>query len=222
MDEHQDAHQDEQIAPLPAGTTAPDFTLPQTSAIRIALRGLLGQPVVLVFYPIDWEPLSRDQLVLYQKFAHEFARLGARLLGISVDSVYCHAAFAREAQLRFPLLADFQPRGGVARRYGVYRDGQGVSARALFVLDRQGRIRFGHAYPDFLNPGVDDLLTTLEALAAEDVEGAKRANAISHAEDSERAKPPEDVHPGGQPRAGVPPPGSAEARETPGDGNGAG
>src|SRR5262249_10354072 len=58
--------------------------------------------------------------VLYQKFADEFARLGAQLLGISVDSVCCHAAFAREARLRFPLLADFQPRGRVARLYGVY------------------------------------------------------------------------------------------------------
>ena len=167
MDPHQDAHHDWQIAPLPIGTPAPGFMLPQTHSTRIALHSLLGQPVVLVFYPLDWEPLSRDQLVLYQKFADEFARLGARLLGISVDSVYCHAAFAREAQFHFPLLSDFQPRGEVARQYGVYRDEQGVSARALFVLDRQGRTRFSHAYPDFLNPGVDDLLTTLEALTTE-------------------------------------------------------
>jgi peroxiredoxin len=167
MDRNQNAQQDRQVEPLPVGTTAPDFTLPQTPSTRIALHGLFGQSVVLVFYPIDWEPLSREQLVLYQKFADEFAQLGARLLGISVDSVYCHAAFAREAQLRFPLLADFQPRGGVARRYGVYRDGQGMSARALFVLDAQRVIRFSKAYPDALNPGVDELLTTLEQLVAE-------------------------------------------------------
>ncbi len=204
MDPHQDAHQDRQVAPLPVGMRAPDFALPQTPSTRIALHSLLGQPIVLVFYPLDWEPLSRDQLVLYQKFADEFARLGARLLGISVDSVYCHVAFAREAQLHFPLLADSQPRGRVARLYGVYREGQGMSARALFVVDRQGRIRFSHAYPDFLNPGVDDLLTTLEALAAEDAEFTG------------------DVPSSGQPRADVPPPGSAEARETPGDGNGTG
>jgi peroxiredoxin len=166
MDRNQNAQQERQVAPLPAGTPAPDFMLPLTDSTRFALHSLLGQPVVLVFYPLDWEPVSRDQLVLYQTFADEFARHGARLLGISVDSVHCHAAFAREAQLRFPLLADFQPHGDVARQYGVYRDGPGVSARALFVLDRQGRIRFSHAYPDFLNPGVDDVLTTLEALAA--------------------------------------------------------
>lgn len=167
MDPHEDSHQDRQVVPVSVGTLAPDFTLPQTTSIRIALHNLLGNPVVLVFYPLDWEPVSHDQLVLYQKFADEFARLGARLLGISVDSVYCHAALAREAQLRFPLVADFQPRGQVARVYGVYREGQGMSARALFVLDRQGRIRFSRAYPDFLNPGVDGLLTILEALAYE-------------------------------------------------------
>jgi peroxiredoxin len=172
MDRNQNAQQERQVAPLPVGTQAPDFTLPQTPSSRLALHSLLGQPIVLVFYPLDWEPLSRDQLVLYQKFADEFARLGAQLLGISVDGVYCHAAFARDAQLHFPLLADFQPRGWVAQHYGVYRDDQGISARALFVLDRQGLIRFSQTYPDFLNPGVDDLLTTLEALAVEETEQA--------------------------------------------------
>lgn len=177
-----------QVAPLLVGTLAPDFALPRTHSTRVALHSLLGQPVVLVFYPMDWEPLSRDQLVLYQRFADEFARLGAQLLGISVDSVYCHAAFAHEAQLRFPLLADFQPRGQVARQYGVYRADQGMSARALFVLDQQGRIRFSHAYPDFLNPGVDDLLTTLETLAAEDAEEAKCPHEFDHAKANERAE----------------------------------
>jgi peroxiredoxin len=176
MDAHLNAQKDRQVAPLPVGTLAPDFTLSQSPSSRVALHSLQGQPVVLVFYPVDWESLSRDQLVLYQKFAVEFARLGARLLGISVDSVYCHAAFAREAQLRFPLLADFHPRGEVARRYGVYRDGQGVCARALVVLDRRGTVRFSHAYPDFFNPGVDDVLTTLEALASENEHGDELTN----------------------------------------------
>ena len=170
MDLHEDAHQDRQVVPVSVGTLAPDFALPQTTSIRIALHSLPGNPVVLVFYPMDWEPVSREQLVLYQKFADEIARLDARLLGISADSVYCHAAFAREAQLRFPLLADFQPRGQVARVYGVYREGQGVSARALFVLDRRHVIRLSKVYPDALNPGVDEVLTSLETLATTDAE----------------------------------------------------
>ena len=163
-----DVRLDGRIAPLPIGTLAPDFTLPQTVRASVVLRSLLGQPVILMFYPMDWEPVSREQLVLYQVYGDAFARLGASVLAVSVDHVHCHAAFARDAQLSFPLLADFQPRGAVAQRYGVYREAPGVSARALFVLDRQGIIRFSRAYPDGLNPGVNDLLTTLEAMAAED------------------------------------------------------
>jgi peroxiredoxin len=173
LDRHQNAYQAQPVAPLSIGAQSPDFTLPHTPSARIALRRFLGQPVILVFYPLDWEAVSRDQLVLYQKFAPEFELLGARLLGISVDSAYCHAAFARDALLHFPLLADFHPHGQVARRFGGYRDKQGMSARALFVLDRRGKIRFSRAYPDFLNPGVDEALSTLESLAAESGEGER-------------------------------------------------
>jgi peroxiredoxin len=83
-----------------------------------------------VFDPLDWEPVSREQLALYQAHAAAFDRLGARLVGISIDHVHSHAAFARDAQLRFPLLADFQPRGAVARRHGAFRDARGVSAHS--------------------------------------------------------------------------------------------
>ncbi|MGZ3581514.1 MAG: redoxin domain-containing protein [Ktedonobacterales bacterium] len=167
-------HLNGQIVPLSSGLPAPDFTLPQTGHASIALRAVSGHPVVLVFYPFDWELVSREQLTLYQDFADEFDRLGARLLGISVDHVYSHEAFARTTQISFPLLADFQPRGATARRYGVYRQADGVCARALFVLDSQHVVRFSKAYPDALNPGVGELLTTLEAIAQDDkrVEGS--------------------------------------------------
>jgi peroxiredoxin len=156
------------LAPLPVGTRAPDFSLPHTPHAQVALHGLRGTPIVVVFYPLDWEPVSREQLRLYQDYSDDFARFGAQMLGISTDHVYSHDAFARDAQLRFPLLADFQPRGQVARHYGVFREAHGVSARALFVLDSQRVIRFSKAYPDLLNPGVDELLTTLETLASAD------------------------------------------------------
>ncbi len=168
---------DELLAPLPAGARAPDFVLPQVisatqtqrPSARLRLRRVGHcQALVLVFYPMDWEPVSREQLTLYQGYSGAFRRLGARLLGISSDHVYSHEAFARDAQLHFPLLADFSPRGQVARQYGVWREEQDVSARALFVLDRRCVVRFSKVYPDQLNPGVDELLTTLEALAAGD------------------------------------------------------
>ena len=153
-----------QLMPLAAGTVAPNFTLQHALQTHLSLSSLRGNPVILVFYPSDWEPVSREQLTLYQEYAGEFARYGASLIGISVDQTWSHAAFSADAQLDFPLLADFQPRGAVARMYGVYRLREGVSARALFVLDRAGIIRFSQVYPDQLDPGVDGILTTLEAL----------------------------------------------------------
>jgi len=155
---------DDEVVPLRATTVAPAFTLARSPHARLALNSLRDRPVVLVFYPMDWEPVSREELTLYEDYATDFARLGAQVVGISVDHAYSHEAFARTARLRFPLLADFQPRGAVARRYGVYHPRLGVSARALFVLDGRRIIRFSAAYPDLLNPGVDDVLTTLEAL----------------------------------------------------------
>jgi peroxiredoxin len=155
------------IAPLAPGTVAPDLSLPHTPRVRLALHELRGQPVVLAFYPMDWEPVSREQLTLYEAYAPAFDRLGAGLLGISVDHVHSHQTFVLDAKLHFPLLADVQPRGAVARQYGVFREAEGVSACAIFVLDARCVIHFSKAYPEALNPGVDGLLTTLEQLAAE-------------------------------------------------------
>jgi peroxiredoxin len=154
-------------AALPAGTAAPEFTLSSTPDETVSLRALRGHPVILAFYPADWSPVCGDQMALYNEVLPEFERHGARLLGISVDGVWCHAAFARERKLRFPLLADFEPKGSVARRYGAYRDGDGVTERALFVIDRDGIIRWSHVSPLGVNPGADGILRALEALAGE-------------------------------------------------------
>lgn len=150
------------------GAVAPDFALPRTPFARLSLRSLRGRRLVLVFYPLDWEPVSREQLTLYETYTNKFTRLGASLLGISVDHAWSHIALAHDARITFPLLADFQPRGAVARAYGAYRVRQGVSARALFIVDRVGIIRFGQHYPDLVNPGVDGILTALEAIAHTD------------------------------------------------------
>jgi peroxiredoxin len=151
---------------LPLSEAAPNFTLAYTPSARLTLRDLRGRRVVIVFYPYDWEAVTREQLTLYQQQASDFARLDARLLGISADHVWSHMAFAHDARIQFPLLADVQPRGAVARAYGVYRSGVEASARSLFVLDRQGVIRMRKVYPDQLNPGAHGVLRALEALAA--------------------------------------------------------
>ena len=123
---------------LPAGTAAPDFSLPSTPDQKVALSEFRGRPVILAFYPADWSPVCGDQMALYNEVRGEFARFGAQLLGVSVDGAWSHAAFAKDRRLHFPLLADFEPKGEIARRYGVYRAGDGFSERALFVIDGDG------------------------------------------------------------------------------------
>ena len=148
---------------LLAGTTAPAFSLRTTPDQSVALANFQGRPVILAFYPADWSPVCGDQLTLYNELLPEFDRFGAALLGISVDGVWCHLAFARDRKLRFPLLADFEPKGAVARAYQAYDEKAGTCARALFVLDGSGVIRWSYVSPSGINPGADGILRALEA-----------------------------------------------------------
>ena len=151
--------------PLMPGAPAPDFALARSPEETLSLRDLRGRPVVLVFYPADWSPVCGDQLNQYDDLLPELQRFDAALLGISVDGVWSHAAFARERKLRFPLLSDFEPKGEVARAYGVYRERDGVSERALFVVDAEGTVAWSHVSPIHLNPGPDGIVAALESLA---------------------------------------------------------
>lgn len=150
---------------LAPGTRAPDFTLHSTPDQTVSLRELRGRPVVLAFYPADWSPVCGDELALFNEVLPELHRSGAAVLGVSVDGVWCHAAFARERKLHFPLLADFEPKGAVAREYGAYRHQDGVAERALFVLDGDGVIQWSYLSPVGVNPGVDGVLEALESLS---------------------------------------------------------
>ena len=150
--------------PLAVGTPAPDFTLAVTPDQRVALSELRGRPVILAFYPADWSPVCGDQMALYNQVLPEFHRHGAELLGISVDGVWCHRAFAEDRHLHFPLLSDFEPKGGVARTYGVYRAQDGTTERALYVIDAEGVIRWSYVSPVGVNPGAEGILRALEGL----------------------------------------------------------
>lgn len=152
---------------LPVGIQAPDFTLHSTPDQKLTLSDFRGRPVVLVFYPADWSPVCGDQVALYNEMHGEFAESNAQLLGISVDGAWCHLAFAKDRHLHFPLLADFEPKGEVSKKYGAYHDAQGESARALFVIDASGVIRWNYLSPDGVNPGADGILKALEALTSE-------------------------------------------------------
>jgi peroxiredoxin len=159
-----DAHH---APPLPPGSAAPDFELPATPDQRVSLVDFRGQPVILAFYPADWSPVCSDQMSLYQEVLPEFERFHAALLGISVDGIWCHLAFAKARHLHFPLLADFEPKGTVARAYQVYRASDGTSERALHVIDAEGIIRWSYVSPVGVNPGADGILRALENLGKE-------------------------------------------------------
>ncbi len=154
---------------LSPGTKAPDFTLKKSPDQTLSLSQLRGQPVVLVFYPADWSPVCGDELALFNEVLPEFARFGAQLVGISVDGVWCHEAYAKSRNLAFPLLADFEPKGEVSRKYGAYRPQDGFSERALFVLDGEGVIRWSYLSEVGTNPGADGVLAALEEAAAQKV-----------------------------------------------------
>jgi peroxiredoxin (alkyl hydroperoxide reductase subunit C) len=152
--------------PLAPGTQAPDFQLDGGAAGATSLTDFRGRPVILVFYPGDWSPVCSDQLALYQELQSEFDEFDAQLVGISVDSIWCHLAFAENRHLQFPLLADFEPKGEVSRQYQSYRAADGTSERALYVLDGDGVIRWSYISPVDVNPGADGILRALEELAA--------------------------------------------------------
>jgi peroxiredoxin len=150
--------------PLPAGTKLPDFALPVSPDRKMSLADLRGRPAILAFYPADWSPVCGDQMALYNEVLPEFEQYGAQLVGISVDGPWCHRAYAKASNLRFPLLSDFEPKGAFARRCGVYRQGDGTTERALFVLDGDGTIRWSYVSPVNVNPGADGILEALEKL----------------------------------------------------------
>jgi peroxiredoxin len=150
--------------PLKPGKPAPDFSLHTTPDQCVSVSDFRGQPLILAFYPADWSPVCGDQMTLYNELLAEFRKFNAALLGISVDGVWCHLAFAKDRKLKFPLLSDFESKGDIARRYGVYRLPDGVAERALFVIDNKGTIRWSYVSPIGVNPGADGILNALDDL----------------------------------------------------------
>jgi peroxiredoxin len=149
------------------GQAAPPFELHSTPDQTVSLADFLGRPVVLVFYPADWSPVCGDQIGVYNEMAAEFQEYHAQILGISVDGVWCHRAFGETRHIHFPLLADFEPKGEVSRRYGAYRQKDGFSERALVVVDAQGIVRWSYLSPIGVNPGADGIFAALDELTPE-------------------------------------------------------
>ena len=149
---------------LGPGQMAPDFVLPAGPSRQVRMSDFLGKPVVLVFYPADWSPVCGDQLAFYNEIFDEFDHFGAKLLAISVDGAWCHEAYRTQRNLDITLLSDFEPKGAVARQYGVYRAKDGFSERAIFVVDSKGVIRWSYLSPIGINPGADGIIAALEEI----------------------------------------------------------
>jgi peroxiredoxin len=149
---------------LAKGDQAPNFELFTSPDQKIRLHDLKGKNVILAFYPADWSPVCGDQISLYNEMLKYFRKYNAELLGISVDGKWCHTAYTKDRNLHFPLLADFEPKGEVAKQYGVYDNKEGQCERALFVIDANGLIAWSYLSPRSVNPGADGILAALEKL----------------------------------------------------------
>ena len=154
---------------LKIGTVAPEFSLPTTPDQKVSLSEFRGKNVVLVFYPADWSPVCGDQLALYNEIFPMLKKQNTEILGISVDGIWCHLAFEKDRKYKFPLLSDFEPKGHVAKTYGAYREKEGVTERALYVIDGEGIIRWNYLSPVGVNPGADGILDALETLSAKQI-----------------------------------------------------
>lgn len=152
---------------LQKGTTAPDFELNSTPDQKLTLSDLRGKKVILAFYPADWSPVCSDEMALYNETLKIFHQYHAEVLGISVDSKWCHLAFAKHRNIHFPLLADFEPKGKVSKEYGAYNDKEGTSLRALFIIDESGAIAWSYLSPEGINPGAECILDELDKMNTE-------------------------------------------------------
>jgi peroxiredoxin len=156
---------------LPPDTRAPELGMPATpDGRRITLADVQGSPAVLIFYPGDFTPVCTSELGLFNELMPVFGQFGAKVFGISCDSLWSHIAFAKELHIQVPLLSDFHPKGEVSRRYNVYREDVGICERALYVIDDKGVIYWSHVSPIELNPGADDVIDALERLTGKQME----------------------------------------------------
>ena len=149
---------------IEAGSKAPDFSLPDHDGNQVSLSDFAGRKLVLVFYPLDFSPVCSDQLSIYQEVLGEIESQGATLVGISVDSTYCHHAFRKHRNLTMTLLSDFNPKGEVSRAYGAWIDSVDHGNRSLVLIDEESIVRWSHASPTPLEiPGANLIFDALAA-----------------------------------------------------------
>ncbi len=147
------------------GAAAPDFTLKDQNQQDVSLSSFRGKKrVVIIFYPLDWSPVCTKEHACFVNDVARFDKLDAQVLGLSVDSVWSHKAYAEKMGIHYPLLADFQPRGAVAQKYGVFLEDKGITGRAISIIDREGKLAWHKNYEIPVVPGVDEVAKALEGV----------------------------------------------------------
>jgi peroxiredoxin len=149
---------------IEAGTKAPDFALRDQDGNEVKLSDFSGRKLLLVFYPLDFSPVCTDQLSLYQEVLGEIEAKGASVVGVSVDSAFCHHAFREHLNLTMPLLADFHPKGEMSSAYGAYREDRGATNRSLVLVDEDGMVEWSFASPSTAEiPGANLIFDALSS-----------------------------------------------------------
>lgn len=147
---------------IAVGQAAPEFTLKDQSMGEVKLADFRGKKnVVLMFYPLDWSPVCTNEHACMVNDMKKFETLDAQVLGLSVDSAWSHKAYAEKMGIKYPLLADFNPRGAVAEQFGVYLADKGITGRAIAIVDKTGKIAWFKNYDIPVVPDIDEVAKAL-------------------------------------------------------------
>jgi peroxiredoxin len=156
---------EEHIVALTVGQTAPDFTLKDQNQKEVKLSDFAGKKrVVLMFYPLDWSPTCTQEHACFVNDMKNFDTLEAEVLGVSVDSVWSHKAYAEKMGIKYSLLADFHPKGAMSEKYGVYLGEKGITGRSIIIIDRQGKVAWAKNYDTPVVPDVKEVATALQSV----------------------------------------------------------
>lgn len=152
---------------IAVGQSAPDFTLPNQDKKEVKLSDFAGKKnVVLVFYPLDWSPVCTNEHACMVNDMKSFESLDAEVLGVSVDSVWSHKAFADKMGIKYSLLADFHPKGAMSEKYGVYLADKGITGRAIVIVNKAGNVAWAKNYDIPVVPDVNEVAAALSQVKA--------------------------------------------------------
>jgi len=152
---------------IAVGQTAPDFTLQNQDKKEVKLSDFAGKRnVVLLWYPLDWSPVCTSEHACFVNDMKKFETLDAEVLGVSVDSVWSHKAFADKMGIKYSLLADFHPRGAMSEKYGVYLADKGITGRAIAIVNKMGKIAWFKSYDIPVVPDLKEVAAALSQVKA--------------------------------------------------------